>query len=883
MFAKLKKKIENEGGAILNSDSPGKSRRDSVTSLPHAGSFQHLGPSPPGSIASEDSSMRDVMNPRDELTILLQRKSEQCKKLEGNISDLAALIKDKSKTIDKLEQTIKQHEEATNKKLQEQKEEFEKYRDKLIEGYQSDKLKLEKDKSELSRQLVAAEQYKARYFKREEENDEFEGLTTQELAKVKHLLLNTEEILVTCRADLETKTRQCHAAESQVEKLTDEIGPLRQRLTVLEADNLKLKEENGERAELVISLSKDKSAFEKRLDELNKEMLEKDTQVSKLQEQLSDLDGEYKTLIRNSDLQRNKTSKMVQEKDDQIDTLQERVKLLEQRISDSGLSGDDRLTALSAERDSMEQKLSEARQQLTEVKSTWSDKISHLEDQISHLNAKIVEDSEELTNYQKMTEQIKTSFHKQVEDLRSKLEEAENRALENLELASSKASHYEKQIVELEMESAKQKQGAEENENLLRAKIGSLESLVSELEAAKQKLQEEMNSKIAHYEEKIASQSATEAALQSEINQLKEEVDKLMAVISGKDSEIQSLQKQQAETETTAAEQNNVISSLKQQLVDKEHELKQVEKNKEDLEQNWQAAENAKGDLLDRNAELHKQIHSIKSSSSDTILELERSLELKSKAMESMEKSERSLRQRLEALEKQIELNEIMKAESGLYSNRIEEMNDTIASLQSQLAEKNRTVKKQEQTLKDLRTTLQREFKVQSLPNDEGLDQTGNNTSSTSPSLSRRIDSYQQQQFYQQNSHQPNSTRNSSYNSPSAAVLAVQSSSNTMTLTSSSSSVPCGATDALTVHTTNVKRDLDKDVNFLYLKHVVLKFMLSRESEAIQLIKAVSMLLNFTIQEQQLIKDTLEWKMSWFGHRPPLGKGQTSKVIPPTL
>lgn len=38
--------------------------------------------------------------------------------------------------------------------------------------------------------------------------------------------------------------------------------------------SLKLKEENGERAELVISLSKDKSAFEKRLDELNKEMHE---------------------------------------------------------------------------------------------------------------------------------------------------------------------------------------------------------------------------------------------------------------------------------------------------------------------------------------------------------------------------------------------------------------------------------------------------------------------------------------------------------------------------------------------------------------------------------------------------------------------------------
>jgi golgin subfamily A protein 1 len=52
--------------------------------------------------------------------------------------------------------------------------------------------------------------------------------------------------------------------------------------------------------------------------------------------------------------------------------------------------------------------------------------------------------------------------------------------------------------------------------------------------------------------------------------------------------------------------------------------------------------------------------------------------------------------------------------------------------------------------------------------------------------------------------------------------------------------------------------------------------------QAIKLIRAVAMLLNFSHQEQQLIKDTLEWKMSWFGPKPSLGKGQKSKVIPPT-
>lgn len=49
-------------------------------------------------------------------------------------------------------------------------------------------------------------------------------------------LLNTEEALTASRSDLEAKSRQCHAAQMQVEKLTDELGPLRQKLTILETE-----------------------------------------------------------------------------------------------------------------------------------------------------------------------------------------------------------------------------------------------------------------------------------------------------------------------------------------------------------------------------------------------------------------------------------------------------------------------------------------------------------------------------------------------------------------------------------------------------------------------------------------------------------------------
>uniref|UniRef100_A0A8C7TYN3 Golgin subfamily A member 1 n=1 Tax=Oncorhynchus mykiss TaxID=8022 RepID=A0A8C7TYN3_ONCMY len=59
-----------------------------------------------------------------------------------------------------------------------------------------------------------------------------------------------------------------------------------------------------------------------------------------------------------------------------------------------------------------------------------------------------------------------------------------------------------------------------------------------------------------------------------------------------------------------------------------------------------------------------------------------------------------------------------------------------------------------------------------------------------------------------------------------------------------------------------------REINFEYLKHVVLKFMSSREAEAYQLIRAVSVLLNFTGEEEDMLKETLEYKMSWFGSKP---------------
>lgn len=58
------------------------------------------------------------------------------------------------------------------------------------------------------------------------------------------------------------------------------------------------------------------------------------------------------------------------------------------------------------------------------------------------------------------------------------------------------------------------------------------------------------------------------------------------------------------------------------------------------------------------------------------------------------------------------------------------------------------------------------------------------------------------------------------------------------------------------------------EVKFSYLKHVILKFLTSREMEAKHLIRAVSTLLFLSDSEEKLLTDTLEYRRSWFGTKP---------------
>ena len=192
----------------------------------------------------------------------------------------------------------------------------------------------------------------------------------------------------------------------------------------------------------------------------------------------------------------------------------------------------------------------------------------------------------------------------------------------------------------------------------------------------------------------------------------------------------------------------------------------------------------------------------------------------------------------------------------------------------------------------DLKRTLQRELNVQSLPNDEVPDQGRDSPKQHfhQPASNKRDLEVAAHLTNGHNSYATSSgdERPSLPTASSSAKAAHKHSLYTNAAESISTadlSEFMGGNFRTKKHHTSKSTGVlkyQRDFNFDYLRHVVLKFMLSRESESVHLIKAVAVLLDFTKDEQKLLHDTLEYKMSWFGTRPKLGEGQFSKFVPPT-
>lgn len=612
---------------------------------------------------------------------------------------------------------------------------------------------IKQEKEDLERRLRESEHRVELLANQRENREELESFQSQEMAKVKHLLLCSQQELRTADEKLRQRSEECRLAQ--------------ERVSELERASQKAQGDQGRTKELL----KEKAALEAEVDRLKQEALQNSGRISQLECTLGNLTDEHDGLKHTHDLYKSKTTSLLDEKDSSISDLEDKVQTLEKRLDGAGLTGDEQVQSLIEERKVLEKKLDESRQHLSEVKSSWSEKINNLETQIFNLNQKMAEDAQECSG-----------LERQLEEAMLKLKTSEQRCWTLEEQLQQKATELAalQQSKEEELKRQRTQQDAQLDE--LRLQVAALRSDLSQAQRDRDKEVQEAQARIAELQRKDAEHQKS-----------LEHIQKLEEASSASANKVAQLEKELSLV-------NHSEASLRQTVKQNRAEMKAMVEELDELKL--------------RNASLSGENERLKQEAGETRSQGDEERKDFERELESLRAALKEATSKLQSLESQASVN----AESSASQ---EELRARVALLEDQLLERNKTMKLQQQRISDMKKTIQRELKCQRNVGSESI--------------------------------QSNDSTLEQGNAASAGDAAVT-----------------GA-NATSGHPGNhcvEGSKLEDDINFKYLKHVVFKFMTSKEYEAQHLIRAVSVLLRFTADEEQLIREHLDWKNSWFGSRP---------------
>ncbi|KAK7870589.1 hypothetical protein R5R35_009095 [Gryllus longicercus] len=748
MFASLKNKIKEETGSDLTNLPILSNQTLKLGSGRFRGKHSRQGSgSSIGSISLE--SVTDE-HPSSPLSLSKQDVSD-VKFEEGKVLT-AKEIKRLEKREDEWRKILQKKEDDWAKKMERKEEEFKKRLDdqqkewkRSLELLEKEKNVLEDEKREVVKQklnledaLKVAEEYKKKVYQYQEDIDQLEGFQTQEMAKIKHLLLVKEQ-------ELAEKDGVLKENSDQVEALKAEVGRLH-----------------------------------------------------RYEEELNNVQDELASVRHAGERERARLGSALAQAEEEARHLRDRVAVLERRASaecaalGAPLSADERVAALLGERALLERRLEEAHLHLADIKSSWSDKIASLETQVGRLCRQAGEEGAERRRAESERDAL-LERTRALEVLLERAKTAARRQDEQLADARARADALAADLQELQLATGQEIVDLGER---IEASNNERTDLLNRLEEAEKRLKE------ISEEHKVISNSLQSE--QTKSSQLDEELRQVQVELRGEQARCIELQK-----------------SLSHERQDKDAILLRNAQVSQEVQLAQQAAREQQRDQ----AELLNRVTS-----------LENQLSEKNKESERWKSLNENLSRRVQELE-------LVEHNKQAAVDLERDLRKNICDLEEQLAEKNKSIKVLQQRLADMKKTLQRELRGPGGSSDSGP------PSDMSDGFSNFLGS----------------------NSGSASL-----SSNNVTRSARSPNLQAISTNHLP------KAEESDDINFKYLKHVLIKFLTSREYEAQHLTRAVATLLKFTPEEERLLRETLEWKMSWFGTRPSLGIGQTSKTIPPS-
>ncbi|XP_018524539.1 golgin subfamily A member 1 isoform X2 [Lates calcarifer] len=818
MFAKLKKKIAEEaataprGGVRI----PRTISKESITSV---------------GADSGDDFASDGSSSRDDLPAQLLRRNDQIRKLEAKLSDYAEQLRIMQKTKDKLEIALEKHQDSSIKKLQEQNESHQANRAKMAEGmalalekkdqeWMEKMADVEKEKAALSARLEEMMEQSLALFQKRDDLDELEGFQQQELAKVKHMLLRKEEQLSQRERELQQKEAEAQSAKRGLSEARGKLQVLQQQheescrlnseLEIEREDLLLLREEADKK---IGELEGRCQELQSVIQQVSEDFQKSQSMVSTLEKSLHDLQTEHDVLK----LQQQKAAVTEEDKERLLMDLQKKVTSLERRLQ-GNLSQDEHLQELLQEKSSLEESLEETRAELLAVRTNHADTVSSLEAQVSRMSCSITELQTLLRHkddssraYRERTDTQVANLEQQVLDSSERLKSAEQQITDKQQHMDKLQGVWSAEKAFLDQQVCLLQQQSQE-------KASRLEESIASLETDKQTLQD----RVTDLEKQRDDVNSSLRQRTEELEQCRTELDSRQTVSIEIAKALEETRRQKEELQTQVGELAASLQTSQQELSTVTEKLALREEDIKTLQNELQCRQASVVQLQEEAERLRAQLQQMELDRDSQLISLRKELLSQTQQLDSCQIL--YLEVEVETLTEQLHSPEVCEEDQNgsVTVDDLDHIQKVNRELEQQLSDKNRTIKQLQQRLAELKRTLQKELKLKPEPEAEGKEK------------------LQESRAEKQERLCPE---------PPPASAPSPPTSNTMVTNTS---------------------DLNdsREINFEYLKHVVLKFMSSREAEAYQLIRAVSVLLNFTREEEDMLKQTLEYKMSWFGSKP---------------
>nr|XP_023696429.1 golgin subfamily A member 1 [Paramormyrops kingsleyae] len=593
------------------------------------------------------------------------------------------------------------------------------------------------------------------------------------------------------------------------------------RAKMAEGMALALAKKDQEWMEKIAALEKEKGELSAQLGDLTEQSLS----LFRKRDDLDELEGFQQQEL--AKVKHMSSSNLIQvavaeeEKDRLVWDLQGKVCSLERRLQ-GNLTEDEHLEEMLKEKGVLEQKVEETRAELLEARTSHGAAVSTLEAQISRLNGSLAELQVVLGTKDDSLRSLRESSEAQINALEHQVQEYQEMLKSNEQQEGEREAHMQKLQAEWSLSSERLRQKDQEALVRLGTQVAALETARDVDRTAAQHRISEME-----LEQEVLLRGRAEVEV--ELSRQAEELELARAELASRQAVSVEIVKDLEVMRTQKEELQQQVGETESTLKAKEDDLVRVTEQ-----------------LVKREAELHALQEELRASGS-SLEELRAEVELQRRREEEREAQLGVLQQEALAQNQQVcnpggEVETLMKQphaqavcqveQNGVVTvDDLELVQRTNRELEQQLGEKNKTIKQLQQRLAELKRTLQKELKLKPEPEAEGKE--------------KRQEAKADRQ---EKSERP---------SPEASAPGLSGVPTLGTTSSTSSTV-----------TNNANLSNAHEINFEYLKHVVLKFMSSREAEAYQLIRAVSVLLNFTREEEAMLKESLEYKMSWFGSKP---------------